>query len=95
MKKKKQLDNHELESKIWMERPRRANTTERGRERDRDVHVFICLNLTFCPKTSKRDKHELNFLTFKKVCSINMYCMCEVRHATSVLYRQDLCILHI
>lgn len=31
----------------WMEKPRRANKTERGRERgrqrDRDGHVFICL----------------------------------------------------
>lgn len=35
----KQVGNHERESKRWMERPRRANKTER----DRDGHVFICL----------------------------------------------------
>lgn len=35
-------------------------TRQRGRERDRDGHVFISLNLTLCPKTSRRNKHELH-----------------------------------
>lgn len=66
----KQEANDEWEGKRWMGKPKWDKETERGRRGgDRDGHVFICL--TFCPKTSWRDKHELHpkslrtyFLTF-------------------------------
>lgn len=81
----KQEGNDELESKRWMEKPIRANETERGSGGDKDGHVFICLLFVLkqAEGTNMSCIQKKLLLDCQKACFINIYCICVVWHTTS------------